>query len=326
MRKPFAKLAVGIAAASLMLTFTACADDPGTSGSAGSGSNKIGAAFPILDEFLQTVATAAEEKGKELGYEVEVVSAEEKTDKQLSQIENFIANGYAAIIVIPQDTDAVGPIITKAKEANIPLVFVNRNPADRPVDTPYVGSDSKNSGLLEMTELAKLAGGKGNVAILEGDPSQEAARLRTEACEEVVAENPGMKVVKTQAGNWYREKGLSITENWLQSGEQIDVICANNDEMALGAIQALKAADKLSDVLVGGVDATKDGLAAMESGELAVTVYQNGKGQGEGGVTAADALIKGQAVPGADDTGYVDIPYEVVTKDNFEEMKQKILG
>jgi inositol transport system substrate-binding protein len=183
-----------------------------------------------------------------------------------------------------------------------------------------------NSGTLEMTELARLAGGKGNVAILQGDPAQEAARLRTEACKEVVAANPEMKVVKEQAGNWYREKGLSITENWLQSGEQIDIICANNDEMALGAIQALKAANKLESTLVGGIDATKDGLTAMESGELSVTVFQNGKGQGEGGVQAVVSLIKGEAVQGADATGYVEIPYELVSKENFAEMKAKILG
>jgi inositol transport system substrate-binding protein len=333
MKSRILKLAACAAAACLALT--ACADsgastsgDSSSDASSGGGSTskKIGYSTPILDEFLQTVANAAVAKGTELGYEVEVVSAEEKTDKQLSQVENFISSGVAALIVIPQDTDAVGPIITKAAEAGIPLVFVNRNPADRPATTPYVGSDSKLSGTLEMTELARLAGGKGNVAILQGDPSQEAARLRTEACEEVVAQNPDMKVVRTQAGNWYREEGLSITENWLSSGEQIDVICANNDEMALGAIQALKAANKLSDVLVGGIDATKDGLAAMEAGDLSVTVFQNGTGQGEGAVQAAVELINGQPVTGADETGYVDIPYELVSQENFAEMKAKILG
>ena len=119
-----------------------------------------------------------------------------------------------------------------------------------------------------MEALAKLSGGKGNVAILQGDPSQEAAQLRTQGCKNIIEKYPDMKLIREQAGNWYRDKGLSITENWIQSGDQIDMICSNNDEMALGAIQALKAAGKLDKVLVSGVDATSDALVAMEAGEL----------------------------------------------------------
>ena len=124
-----------------------------------------------------------------------------------------------------------------------------------------------------------------------------------------------MTVTKEQAGNWYREEGLAITENWLQSGDQIDVICANNDEMALGAIQALKNANKLEDVLVGGVDATADALAAMQAGELEVTVFQDAQGQGGGGVEAAVKLANGETVE--TENGVVDIPYVLVTPDNM---------
>ena len=128
-----------------------------------------------------------------------------------------------------------------------------------------------------------------------------------------------MKVTKEQSGNWYREEGLSIMENWLQSGEQIDVVCANNDEMALGAIQALKNANKLDSVLVGGVDATKDALAAMEAGELEVTVFQDAVGQGGGGIDAAVKLANGETVE--TDQGVVDIPYQLVTKENMADFQ-----
>jgi len=197
-------------------------------------------------------------------------------------------------------------------------VYVNRRPSDLPAGVPYVGSDSLVSGTLEMEQLAKLAGGKGNVAILQGDPANEAAVLRTKGCKDVVAQNPGMKVVKEAAGMWQRDKGLSITENWLQSGTKIDVICANNDEMALGAIQALKAAGKLKDTLVGGVDATADALAALEAGDLATTVFQDASGQGGGGVDAAVKLINGETVP-----DYVDVPYVLVTLDNMADFTGK---
>ncbi len=290
---------------------------PAPSSDGGDGKLKIGAAFPILDQFLQTVADGMQAKADELGVELVIVAAQEKADTQLSQVENFISQGLDGIMVVPVDTDAAGPMTEAAKAANIPLVYVNRRPADLPEDVPYVGSDSLVSGVLEMEELAKLAGGKGNVVILQGDPANEAARLRTQGCEDVVAKNPEMKVTKTQAGNWYREEGLSIMENWLQTGDQIDVVCANNDEMALGAIQALKNAGKLDDVLVGGVDATADALAAMEAGELEVTVFQDAAGQGGGGVEAVIKLSKGEKVD-----SYIDVPYVLVTPENISQFKK----
>ena len=167
-----------------------------------------------------------------------------------------------------------------------------------------------------MQALAELAGGEGNVVILIGDPANEAAVLRTQGCKDVVAENPGMTVTKEQAGNWYREEGLAIMENWIQSGDPIDVVCANNDEMALGAIEALKNADMLEDVLVGGVDATADALAAMEAGELEVTVFQDADGQGGGGVEAAVALANGETVE-----DLIDIPYQLVTPENMADFQ-----
>ncbi len=173
-----------------------------------------------------------------------------------------------------------------------------------------------------MTELAKLAGGKGNVAILSGDLSQEAAQLRTQGCKDVMAKNPGMKVIKTQAGMWARDKGQSIMENWLQSGDDIKVVCANNDEMALGAINAIKAAKKTlgaDGILVGGVDATSDALAAMTAKDLAVTVFQDAKpARAAAAVAAAIKLINGETVE-AD----VDIPYVLVTPANMAEFASK---
>jgi len=292
---------------------TGTASQAPASAAAGGAKVKVGVTFPILDQFLQTVADGMQAKATEMGtVELNIVAAQEKTDVQLGQVENFISQKVDAIIVIPVDTDAAGPMTAKAQAAKIPLVYVNRRPSDLPKGVPYVGSDSLYAGTVEMESLAKLAGGKGNVVILQGDPANEAAVLRTKGCNDVVAKNPGMKVTKTQAGNWYRDKGLSIMENWIQTGEQIDVVCANNDEMALGAIQALKNAKLLDKVFVGGVDATKDALAAMKAGELEVTVFQDAKGQGGGGVDAAYKLVKGETVP-----DLVDVPYQLVTPENM---------
>lgn len=311
-----------IAGLALVGTVVLAACTTGSSGSAGAsadggggGDLTIGVTFPILDQFLQTVADGMEAKAEEIGgITLNIVAAQEETDTQLGQVENFISQEVDAIIVIPVDTDAAGPMTAAAQEAGIPLVYVNRRPADLPAGVPYVGSDSLYAGTVEMEALAEQANGEGNVVILIGDPANEAAVLRTKGCKDVVAENPGMTVTKEQSGNWYREEGLAIMENWIQSGDQIDVVCANNDEMALGAIEALKNADLLEDVLVGGVDATADALAAMEAGELEVTVFQDAAGQGGGGVEAAVALANGETVP-----DLVDIPYQLVTTENMAE-------
>ena len=325
----------GIKVAALVVAgtslFAACSTSaaPATSGAATTDSTtaappatktvKIGVTFPILDQFLQKVADGITAEAKAKGAEVNIVAADEKTDVQLGQVENFISQKVDAIIVIAVDTDAATPMTEAAKAANIPLVYVNRRPADLPEGVPYVGSDSLVSGTLEMTELAKLAGGKGNVVIIQGDPANEAAVLRTKGCEDVVAKNPEMKVIKKAAANWARDKGQSVMENWLQSGDDIKVVCANNDEMALGAINAIKAANKklgADGILVGGVDATADALAAMEAGDLAVTVFQDAAGQGGGGVAAAIKLVNGETVD-----AYVDIPYQLVTPDNMADFK-----
>jgi inositol transport system substrate-binding protein len=284
---------------------------------------RIGFTFPILDQFLQTVADAATAKAEELGVELTIVSAEEDTATQLGQVENFITDEMDAIIVIPVDTDAAAPMTEAAQAAGIPLVYVNRRPSDLPTDgsVPYVGSDSLYAGTVEMQLLSDLAGGEGRVVILIGDPANEAAVLRTQGCHDVIDANPGLTFVAEQAGNWYREEGLNITENWIQSGEEFDIICSNNDEMALGAIEALRNADLLDSVIVGGVDATADALAAMEAGELEVTVFQNAGAQGGGGVEAAVKLVNGEPIENMVD-GVIDVPYEPVTPENMADYMQ----
>jgi inositol transport system substrate-binding protein len=306
------------AIAATVLAFTACAPaaDSG-SGSASTGI-KIGATFPVLDAFLQKVADGMQKEADATGSTLTIVAADNKVDTQLSQVENFISQGVDAILVVAVDTSAAGPMTDAAKAANVPIVYVNRNPSQAGV--PYVGSNSLVSGQLEMAQLAKLANNKGDVVIMEGEVTNEAALDRTKGCNEEAAK-AGMKVVKTGTANWDRAQGQKLMENWIQSGTKFDVVCANNDEMALGAILALKAAGKklgAGGILVGGVDATADALASLKAGELATTVFQDASGQGGGGVKAAIALHKGEKVE-----DYVDVPYQLVTLDNIADFEGK---
>ncbi|MCB0887581.1 MAG: substrate-binding domain-containing protein, partial [Propionibacteriaceae bacterium] len=113
---------------------------------------KIGAAFPILDQFLQNVADGMQKRADEAGVELVVVSAQERADLQLSQVENFVAQGMDGVIILPQDTEATQPMTDALVAAKIPLVYVNRRPANLDPSIPYAGSDSLVSGVLQMEE------------------------------------------------------------------------------------------------------------------------------------------------------------------------------
>jgi ABC-type sugar transport system substrate-binding protein len=244
--------------------------------------------------------------------------------KQLSQIQNLIAQKVDAIIVNPVDTDATPKITKMVTDAKIPLVYVNRKPVDfdkLPAGVAFVASDERVSGTLQTQEVCRLLKGKGNILVLMGELSNEAARTRTKDIEEVVATKDcsGMKIVDKREGAWDRTKGQDIMTNWLSSGTQFDAVIANNDEMAIGAINALKASKKWTPAsIVAGIDATPDALASMKAGDLKVTVFQNAAGQGSGAVDAAIKLIKKQPVD-----RFVNVPFELVTPANLAKYSGK---
>lgn len=280
---------------------------------------KIGVAIDNLDDkWLSYLADSFTEYAKTLP-DVDLQLVDSKTDmnKQLGQVETFIAQGFDAIIVNPVTTDGSGPITDKAKAANIPIVSVNRPFKNQDDAASYCGGDSLQSGVLEMEYLAKKLNGKGNVAIMIGDPSHEAAVQRTEGFKQVLAKYPDMKVVTEQTAMWDRAKGMSLMENWLQSGKQIDVVAANNDEMAIGAIKAIEAAGKMDKIVVGGIDASPDALGFLKSGQLSVTVFQDAAGQAKGALDAAVKAAKGETV----EKSY-PIPYQLVAPEDADKYLQ----
>ena len=276
----------------------------------------IGVTMESLQDFLAYVADGCTQYGKDHP-EVQVSIMDAKLDMaaQMKHVENFIAQKVNAIVIKCVDKDATGPISEKCKEAGVKLVCTNIK-MNSPYDS-YVGSNHKLSGKLEAEYIAKKLNGKGNIAILMGDPSHDAARDRTDAVKEVVAANPGMKVVAEQTGKWDRDKGMIVAENWIQSGLPIDAIIANNDEMAIGAIRAYEQAGKKG-VLFGGIDGTKDALGYLKEGRLTVTVFQNGFQQGYKAIEAAHKLLMGENVP-----QYVDVPYELVPPEKADEYLAK---
>ncbi|HUN92247.1 MAG TPA: sugar ABC transporter substrate-binding protein [Burkholderiaceae bacterium] len=279
---------------------------------------KIGLAMSEQDTFLSIMSTALVNHGKEVGAQVQLETAEKDIGKQLSQVQNFIAQKVDAIIINPVDTDATPKMTKMVTEAHIPLVYVNRKPVDfdkLPDGVAFVASDERVSGTLEAKEVCRVLKGKGNIVVLMGDLANEAARTRTKDVEDVVKtpECSGIKILDKREGKWSRTSAQDIVTNWLSAGLKFDAVVANNDEMALGAINALKASKKWTpDYMVAGVDATPDALASMKNGEIKVTVFQNAAGQGKGAVDAALKLIKHQKVD-----RFVNIPFELVTPANM---------
>ncbi|MBB5325398.1 inositol transport system substrate-binding protein [Anoxybacillus tepidamans] len=296
------------------------ASEPTTKQSGGSKKIVIGAALPDFDDkWLSYLQDGMKEYAKtQKDVEVIYVDAMNDASKQLSQVENFIQQKVDAIVLIPVDTVSAPEMIDKANQANIPIVVVNRIFDGVDKATAYVGSESIKSGIMQMEEVAKILGGKGNIAIMNGQMGHEAQIKRTEGNKEVIKKYPNMKVVLEGTAEWDRAKGMSLMENWLNSGKNIDAVVANNDEMAIGAIMALEDAGKLDDVVVAGIDATPDALEYVKSGKLKVTVFQNARGQGQGGLETAIKAAKGEKVE-----KFNWIPYELVTKDNVEEYIKK---
>jgi inositol transport system substrate-binding protein len=281
---------------------------------------KIGVAMAVFDDVWLTYVRDAMTKWAKSHPDVEltIVDAANDTAKQTGQIENFLAQGMDAVVILPVDTAATGPMTKAVVKAGKPLVYVNRQPANLPKGVVYSGSKSIEAGIMNMEELGKAMGGKGNLVILMGELSNEAAIGRTDGIKKIVKEKfPDIKVVREQTGNWKREQGKTIMENWLASGQEINGVASNNDEMALGALQAIKAAGKLGKIPVGGTDGSHDALESMSKGELNNTVFQDPVGQGEEAVNAAYLLVKKEANPKVVDD-VIWIPYQPVTKENFK--------
>jgi inositol transport system substrate-binding protein len=282
------------------------------------------------DNFLTVLRNGMDAYSKTLdGVTLQIEDAGNDVAKQLDQINNFVASGVDAIIVNPVDTSATQAMSDAAKAANIPLVYVNRQPVNidtLPDNQAFVASDEKESGTLETKEVCRLFKEAGktdaSVYVIMGELSNQAAQQRTQDILDVIGgPDCGVKIsiIDKQTSNWQRDQAQNLMTNWLSTGAPFDGVIANNDESAIGAIQAMKASGvDMKAVVVGGVDATQDALQAMQAGDLDVSVFQDAAGQGKGSLDAALKLAKGEAV---DQKVY--IPFQLVTPANMADFMAK---
>lgn len=283
---------------------------------------KIGVSMSQFDDtWLTYLRESMDKKAKSLpdGVTLQFEDARSDVVKQLSQVESFISQKVDALIVNPVDTAATQRITKAAVAAGIPLVYVNRRPDDPklPEGVVTVASDDLEAGRMQMQYLADKMGGKGDIVILLGDLANNSTTNRTKGVKEVLAKYPGIKIEQEQTGTWSRDKGMTLVNDWLTQGRDFQAVVSNNDEMAIGAAMALKqAGTKKGSVLIAGVDGTPDGLNAIKKGEMAVSVFQDAKGQADGSIDTAVKMVKKQPVEQA-----VWVPYRLITPENVDQFK-----
>jgi len=275
-------------------------------------------AYTLNDPFQNYLINAAKSKAEELGYQFELVNAEEDLIRQQDHVITLIENGIDALVVVPYDTSAMGPITQAAVDADIPLVYLNRNPFatidDMPEGVYYVGSDEVIAGNLQAQEAGRLLDGQGNVAIILGQLGVENTILRTLGVTSYFEEHyPEMKIIAEETALEQRDKAVSLTENLISAyGDDLHAILANNDEAALGAVQALQNAGR-DDVIVMGVDLIPDAKEAIANGTMTASIFQDAEGQGKGTLDILSKVYSGQDIDSP--VHYID--FQLVTSDNL---------
>lgn len=265
--------------------------------------------------FWAAVEAGAKAKGAELGVEVIVVAPPSESDvqAQITQIEDLIAQKVDGIALAPTDPNALAPVVDAAKAAGIPVVFVDTRGINEGVT--FIGTNNEVGAALAADFMCKNLPSGSDVAILQGLISQSTGQARADGSKKGL-EACGLKVVAEQTAEWDRAKGLAVTENILAGNPNIKGIFGSNDNMALGAVEALKAAAKLQDVMVVGFDANPDAAASILAGEMTASVAQAPANMGGFGIQALVDLKAGKTLEPWIDTGTV-----LVTKDNAADYK-----
>jgi ribose transport system substrate-binding protein len=267
---------------------------------------KVGVSISTLNNpFFVSLKDGIEKEAKEKGMKVTVVDAQDDTAKQISGIEDLILQEVDVLLVNPTDSAAITSAVQDANDAGIPVITIDRSSDEGDIET-FIASDNVAGGEMAAEYLVKELGEKAKVVELEGVSGASATRERGKGFHNIADKQ--LDVLTSQTAEFDRTKGLNVMENILQGNNDIQAVFAHNDEMALGAIEAIKAAGK--DIIVVGFDGNDDALKAVETGELKATIAQQPALIGEEAVNAAEKILKGDKV---DDT--ISVPLKLVTKE-----------
>jgi ribose transport system substrate-binding protein len=265
--------------------------------------------------FWAAVEKGAMEKGAELGVDVVVLSPATESDvaRQIALIEDQLVKGLAGLVVAPTDPNALGPIIDQVIAEGIPVVFIDTKGINEGVT--YIGTDNETGAAIAAKYLCDSVPAGSDVAILQGIITQSTGKARADGSRAGM-EACGLNIVAEQTGEWDRAKGLAVMENIVTGNPNIKGVFASNDNMALGAAEALKNASMLQDVVLVGFDANPDAAESVLAGEMSATVAQNPYNMGALGVESVVKLAQGETLAPVIDTGTI-----LVTADNAADYK-----
>ena len=267
------------------------------------------------DVFVMSVKTAFI-KAAQADPNVDVLFADANNDvsKQLDQIDNFIAQKVNAIVVVPADYQGIVAGVEKANEAGIPIIALNIQSAGGKYT--FVGSKNIDAGRMQGAFMKERLPKDAKVLYLQGTLGlyHSAERLKgfTEALD-----RPDVKILANQTGNYDRAEGMKVAEDWIQTFPQFDAIIAANDQMALGALQALKSANRSAGVMISGIDGRPDAVKAIADGDMSQSVFQNAVGQAKAAFEVVEDLKNGKPAPEEK-----LVPFESITKDNVKDYEK----
>ena len=274
----------------------------------------IGFAVSTLgNEFFVQMKEAAEKKAEAVGVKLIVLDAQDSSETQATQIEDLITQDVDLLIINPVDSDAIGTSVIAANNEKIPVITVTR-PSNSGKVEQHLDIDNKEAGALDAEQLIKDLSGKGKVAILEGISGAPSAVDRQAGFKEKLeADAPDIEIVASLTADYDREKGATVTEDILQANPELDAIYTHNDEMALGAVRSVVAANRIDDIKIYGIDAVPDAIKAVKEGEMAATVQQQPDLQIETAIDNAIKLLDGDTIE-----ALINIPLKLITKENAQ--------
>ena len=282
-------------------------DGERTAAASGTVNNSIGLSVSTQNNpFFVTLVEGAEAAAQELGVKLTVVDAGDDVTKQASDIEDLVSKQVGVLIVNPVDSDAVSSAVSSAVSRGVKVISVDRAVNGVDIDC-QIASDNVAGAEMATQYIVDTLGEGIKVAELQGTVGASAAIDRGQGFHNVADEK--LDVVSSQPANFDRTEGMSVMENMLQSNGDIQAVFAANDEMALGAVEAISGAGK--DIMVVGFDATDDAIEAIKAGRMDATIAQQPDLIGKTAVEQAVKLINGETIDKA-------IPVEVtlITKDN----------
>jgi len=319
-----AKVLALVTAAFFMLA--ACSSggssEEGAGGGQDTGSGEAGGLITIIvndpsNPYWKTEGDIASAAAEDLGYDTTVAAHRGDVNEEMNLVDTAIANDSVALILDPANADGSVAAVQKAADADIPVFLVNAEINEQGIAMAQLVSNNAQGAALGAEKWVELMDGEGDYVELFGAPSDNNAQTRSNGFTTVISQYPDLKEVGKEVANWDRTEGHDAMQSLLQAHSDLNGVISGNDEMALGAIAALKEAGKSDDVLVGGFDGSPDAIEAIENDELAYTVLQPVATFSEAAVEMADDYIKNGTEPEKEKQAFDCI---LITPDNVDNM------